>query len=160
MKNAFAPRLLALLLLLTACAAALHLACASGIAPGVVEVEAGGRSLSLALADLPAAPVEGETVNGRGERRTIQGSGVELTALLERAGVDPSAVPGVTVLAADGYSARIGGEELRESGRVFLLLREEGLPRLVVFGDPDSRRAVRDVVRVAADGPDAGTPAP
>ena len=59
-----------------------------------------------------------------------------------------------------GPATKYSGEELRESGRVFLLLREEGLPRLVVFGDPDSRRAVRDVVRVAADGPDAGTPAP
>ena len=160
MTRAFAPRLLAALLLLTACAAALHLAGASEIAPGSVLLEAAGQTQSLSLSGLPAAPVSGETVNGRGERRAIQGSGIELSALLAGAGVDPSSVSGVTVLAADEYSAGISGEELRESGRVFLLLQEDGQPRLVVFGDPDSRRNVRDVIRITADVLEPGTPEP
>lgn len=56
------------------------------------------------------------------------------------------------VTAADEFSAVLTAQEVTEEGRVYLL-REEGeeRPRLIVFGDADSKRRVKDVARIEAE---------
>jgi len=62
----------------------------------------------------------------------------------------------VTALAADQYSAAYSGDEIRESGRIYLAVEVNGESiegiegdrpgvQVIVFGDPDSRRMVRRV---------------
>ena len=148
MKKTLTPRLLLTLVLLTAAAAAVHLACASETVPGALVLEADGKETAFSPDTLPIIPVEGEIVNGRDEVRTVREEGWALGDVLKAAGFDPAGLASVTVLAADGYSAAVTGGELREEGRVYLLRREGPSFRLIVFGDPDSRRSVKDVVRL------------
>ena len=62
----------------------------------------------------------------------------------------------VTALAADQYSAAYSGDEIRESGHIYLAVEVNGESiegiegdrpgvQVIVFGDPDSRRMVRSV---------------
>ena len=94
-------------------------------------------------------PVQGTVVNGRGESRAIDGQGVLLSALLERA--EMRADVQITVTADDEYSAVVTAEELAASDKAYLIAQEEGGVQLVVFGDADSRRNVSNVVRVTVE---------
>jgi hypothetical protein len=67
----------------------------------------------------------------------------------------------ITVTSEDNYSAELTGEELLEAGKVYVALTDgeemiEGIEggqgaQLVVFGDPNSKRAVRYMKTVTAD---------
>ena len=67
----------------------------------------------------------------------------------------------ITVTSEDKYSAELTGEELLEAGKVYVALTDgeemiEGIEggqgaQLVVFGDPNSKRAVRYMKTVTAD---------
>ena len=67
----------------------------------------------------------------------------------------------ITVTSEDNYSAELTGEELLEAGKVYVALTDgeemiEGIEggqgaQLVVFGDPNSKRAMRYMKTVTAD---------
>jgi hypothetical protein len=67
----------------------------------------------------------------------------------------------ITVTSEDNYSAELTGEELLEAGKVYVALTDgeemiEGIEggqgaQLVVFEDPNSKRAVRYMKTVTAD---------
>lgn len=96
--------------------------------------------------------VSGTTVNGKGEEKTVQGRGMPLSDVLDQAGVDLSAVRKVTVVAADEFSAVLTAQEVMGAGKACLLQEEgEERPRLTVFGAPDSKRQVRDAVRIEVE---------
>ena len=50
----------------------------------------------------------------------------------------------------DEYTATLQQEEVCEEGKAWLLVDEEDV-RLVVFGDSDSKRKVKDVVRLVVE---------
>ena len=67
----------------------------------------------------------------------------------------------ITVTSEDNYSAELTGEELLEAGKVYVAFTDgeemiEGIEggqgaQLVVFGDPNSKRAVRYMKTVTAE---------
>lgn len=67
----------------------------------------------------------------------------------------------ITVTSEDNYSAELTGEELLEAGKVYVALTDgeemiEGIEggqgaQLIVFGDPNSKRAVRYMKTVTAE---------
>ena len=137
--------LIAAVVVLTAVLAVVHLTGREAPARGSVLIKAGDRTLSVSEKDLSFVPVEGTTVNGKGEEKSISGEGVALADVLEKAGVQ---VPrSVRVVADDEYAAEISAEELAEDGRVWLLRTDEGY-RLIVFGDKNSKRDVKNVARI------------
>lgn len=151
MKRSVTPRLLLILILLTAVLAAWHLAAASETAPGTLVLAFDGSETVLTPDPLAAVTVEGKSVNGRGEVREIHAEGWPLSSLLQAAEIEPEHIRGVSVLAADGYSAAVSAEEIEEEGKVFLLQGEGTSFRLIVFGDENSRRNVKDVVRLVVE---------
>lgn len=137
------------LVLAAAVFAAVHLATRPAEEAGAIQVSFADKIVSVPLSELPLQDVSGTAVNGKGEEKTIEGKGTPLSAVLAQAGVDLSAVDQVRVSAADEFSAVLTGQEAAEEGKAFLMQEEgEERPRLVVFGDSDSKRRVKDVARI------------
>lgn len=139
--------IIAALVLLTAIAAAVHFATRADVRSGALRVEYGGKTVELAVGELKLEPVQGMVRNGKGEELPVDGQGIPLSRLLEQAGVGEYST--VTVTADDAYSAGVTAAETAESGRVYLLLEEDGSLRLVVFGDKNSKRNVSNVKLVS-----------
>ena len=132
---------IAALVLLTIVSAAVHFATRTDV--GMLRVEYSGTAVELSVDRLELEPVRGTLRSGKGEELTIDGQGLPLSQVLERAGAGKYSV--VTVTANDEYSAVVTAEEVADPGRVYLLLEEDGSLRLVVFGDENRKRNVSDV---------------
>ena len=145
MKKKYGILIVAAIAVLTAVFAVIHLTHREAPAQGSVLVKADGKTCTVSEKDLTLVPVEGTTVNGKGEEKQISAEGVALREVLKQAGV--RAVAQVTVYADDEYSAVVSADELAEAGRVWLLHTGEGF-RLIVFGDENSKRDVKHVARI------------
>lgn len=76
-------------------------------------------------------------MNGKGEEKQIDAHGVILS---EVCGGEFSTA---TVTASDEYSAVVSGGE-----NAYLILSDDGSLRLIVFGDENAKRDVKNVVRI------------
>lgn len=56
----------------------------------------------------------------------------------------------VTVISDDSYAADLTAEDVKEDGKAYLMLDEEEI-RLIVFGDPNSKRSVSNVVQIIVE---------
>lgn len=152
MKKNLIPKIIIALTLVTAVLAAIHLATRPAEEAGAIQVSYNGKTVSLPLSKLSLQDVSVTVVNGKGEEKTMEGKGTPLSEALAQAGVDLTAARQVTVSAADEFSAVLTAREAAEEGRAWLM-QEEGKerPRLVVTGDPDSKRQVKDVARIEVE---------
>ena len=101
----------------------------------------GGKEITIAWEDVAGQSFEGDLVNGKGEV-ALAANGIEVTE---------SSV--ITAASEDNYSAELTGAELLEAGKVYVALTDggkqiEGIDggqgaQLIVFGDQNSKRAVR-----------------
>lgn len=120
--------------------------------PGMV-ITAGGKEILVAWEEIGSADFSGELVNGKGEISQHDFTGAELSSILSNRGVDVRADAVITVTSEDNYSAELTGTEVLESGKVYVALTDNGKQiegieggqggQLIVFGDPNSKRAVR-----------------
>ncbi len=149
MKKNLTVKIAIVLVLAAAVFAAIHLSARPVEEDGAIRVSFDGKTVSLPLSRLPLQDVSGTAVNGKGEEKSIEGLGTPLSQVLTQAGVDLSAIQQVTVAAADEFSAVLTAQEAAVEDKAYLL-QEEGdeRPRLVVFGDTDSKRRVKDVARI------------
>lgn len=145
-KNRFTILLIAGLVLLAAAAAVLHLTSRTAVGENSLLIEFGGSLTEISLGDLSLEPVRGSVVNGKGETLPIDGQGAALSDILTKASA--SGFHSVTVVSDDEYKAEVTADEILESGSVYLLVPEEGRPQLVVFGDSNSKRNVKNVARL------------
>ena len=108
----------------------------------------GGKEVTIAWEDVGGQAFEGDLVNGKGE---VTGS--ELQALLAASDIEVTESSVITAASEDNYSAELTGAELLEAGKVYVALTDggkqiEGIDggqgaQLIVFGDQNSKRAVR-----------------
>ncbi len=110
-----------------------------------------GKNSYVSLDALSMTEVTGTIVNGKGEEMEVRAQGVPLSDVLKAAGIDSAKIHTVTAVADDEYSAELSAEEIGEPGRVFLARDEDGSMKLVVFGDTDSKRNVRNVVKLSVE---------
>jgi len=115
---------------------------------GALLVSCGGENKYVDLNLLDTVPVQGSIVNGKGEKSDIDTQGVPLEDVIKNAGFDPSGAAAVRVTADDEFSAELSGDELNEEGKAYLVGENDGSMRLVVFGDSNAKRNVRNVVSV------------
>ena len=124
------------LALLTAVLAVVYLTARVPDVSGSVLIN--GEPVSLSLFTYRA--VTGTVVNGKGEEKQIDAQGISLA---EAVGTDFETA---TVTASDAYSATV---EKDEAESAYLLLSDDGSSlRLVVFGDGNSKRSVKNVVSI------------
>ena len=116
---------------------------------GALLVSCGGEKKYVDLDSLDTVPVQGSVVNGKGEKSEIDTQGVSLADAISKAGFDPESAAAVKVTADDEFSAELSGDEVNEAGKAYLVSEDDGSMRLVVFGDSNAKRNVRNVVSVA-----------
>lgn len=124
----------------------LHLSTRVSPHTGFIIVEHGAEKTEFSIDQLETSLVSGTVFNGKGEKKTIEGPGVQLSSLLNKAGI--VSFQTVTVIAEDEYNAVVTAAEVLETDRVNLIIQDDGSVRLIVFGDSDSRRNVSDVARL------------
>lgn len=139
--------LLLSLLVLTALLAGWYLTTRDTVPENSIRVTWAGKTTDLDVTNLTGEPVKGTLVSGKGKETAIDTTGLSLQAALAAARVDTAAVESVTVTAQDAFSAELSGEEMREEGKAYLIL-ENGGATLVVFGDSNSKRNVRQVMQI------------
>ena len=131
--------ILAILVLLTAILAIVHVSTRDRAPEGALMVNYQGKTTYIDLDKLTMVEVSGAIVNGKGEEKTISGRGVALFSLA------PGEVRTAAVFSDDAYSAAVAIEEAEQA---FLIVSEDGSIRLVVFGDANAKRDVKNVVKV------------
>ena len=139
---------IAALIALTTVFAIIHSAARTEVPDGALLVSCGGEKKYVDLASLDTVSVRGSVVNGKGEKSDVNTQGVPLADVIENAGFDPNGAVTVKVTADDEFSAELSGDELNEDGKAYLVSEEDGSMRLVVFGDSNAGRNVRNVVSV------------
>lgn len=140
MKNKLTTPLIALLLLASILAAVWHMN--TRIDGDGLILDIPGKRISIDADTFSLTSVQGEIRNARGETCSINGQGISLADLTEK---HSSAVfEKITVVASDEYRAELTEADLPNA----YMLREDGAWQLIVFGDPDSRRCVSNVVKV------------
>ena len=131
--------------------AILHLTSDRIVERGQVEIIRKGQTSLFGEMDIARIPVQGELVNGKGEIVPIDAKGSSLADVLILAGIDPTEVGVLRITSQDAYSAEISGAELLEAGKVYLVSDDDGTFTLIVFGDSNSKRKVKNVARIEVD---------
>lgn len=131
--------ILAVLLVVTAGLAVWHLSSRESVPEGAFLVRQNGKDRYEDPEALFRTQVTGTIVNGKGEERSIDARGIALGELAT------GAYSTVTVTADDEYSAQVTAAEEENA---FLILNDDGSVQLIVFGDTNSKRAVRNVARI------------
>lgn len=140
------------LVLMTAVLTVIHLSTRPTEVVGAIQVSFGEKTVSVSMSEFSLQNVSGMVVNGKGEEKAIEGKGTPLSDVLIQAGVDLSIIQQVTVSAADAFSAVLTTQEVTEGGQVYLLWKGENeRPRLIVFGDANSKRQVKDVAWIKVE---------
>ena len=144
--------ILLVLLVVTALVAVLYLTIREVVPENTLAVEYDGKTHYADLQGIRLTEIHGERVNGKGEVKPVDGMGIPLYDLLTwTLGTDFSATH-ITVTAADGFSAEVTYDEILEENKAVLLLDEEKSSlQLIVFGDSDSKRSVKDVERLEVE---------
>ena len=139
--------ILCVLVALTAVLAGIHLTTREPETENAIQVQYMGQTITVFVDEMTLVPVQGTMVTGKGEQRHIDGVGISVADLLQQAN---AAIGTVTVTSTDEYSVTLTAEEVTAENKVWLLFEEESF-RLMVFGDEDSKRNVKNVVRLRVD---------
>ena len=148
MKKSKVVFLIFLLVVLTGVLAAVHLTTRDKVGENEVQLTYQDKTYSIEYKKLDLEQVTGTRVNGKGEEKKVEASGILLRKLLEEKNIEEYSQ--VTVVSDDSYSAKIAAEEIKEEEKAYLLLQEEEL-RLVVFGDENSKRSVSNVKQIVVE---------
>lgn len=118
-----------------------------------ITVIVGDKETVVAWEDIACNDFSGELVNGKGEVFSNDYEGIELAEFLEANGFELDGVSEIVVTSEDNYTASLTAAELLQSGKVYIALSANGETlkgieggqgaQLIVFGDPNSKRAVR-----------------
>ena len=146
-KNKLTIIILAVLVVVTAVLTTIHLTTRQQADENGLQIVRQGKTTVISLDKLPLTAVHGTTVNGKGETQTVDGEGIALSDLLTHAKISLDSFAQVQVVSDDEYTATLQRDEVCEEDKAYLLMDEETL-RLIVFGDKDSKRKVKNVVRL------------
>ena len=127
------------LLVITALAVWWYLSDRSATPENSLVVLSGGKENIIDISKLNLTTFNGTVVNGKGESKDIEGNGIKLSDI-----IDASDYSEVSVTSDDAYSVVVKKDEIEQAW----LQIEDGEARLIVFGDDNSKRNVKHVVRI------------
>lgn len=125
----------AVLLAVTAVTAVIYLSVRSPEVDNCVVID--GQAVPVGFFD--RSSVEGQIINGKGQLIHICARGCNLFDII------PADREQITVTAADAYRAVLSRND---EANAFLILCDDGSVRLIVFGDGNSKRDVKNVSRI------------
>ena len=125
----------------------------SSAVPAGLVIQNDDNEITVAWDEIDREPFEGDIANGKGEITHRKYEGSELRTLLEANGIEVSEDSVISATGEDGYFVELTGTEILEKGKVYVALSYNGAmiedseggqgAQIVVFGDPDSKRAVK-----------------
>lgn len=133
------------ILVLTAVLSVIYLRSRDSVKAGDILIRSSVKEMTVSLDDLEMTNVSGEVRNKKGETKQIDSEGIAISKIPSIAGVSEYTV--VSVYADDEYNATLTKEELDVPDKAWLIKTGDGA-RLIVFDDPDSKRDVKNVVRI------------
>ncbi|MBP5606842.1 MAG: hypothetical protein J6X66_01060 [Lachnospiraceae bacterium] len=128
-----------ILIMLTAVAAVIYLSGRTPVKEGMPVLVKDGKEKAIDLSALKLQEISGVVTNGKGEEKTVSGKGVGLSDITGTSGFTE-----VSVISDDAYSATVAVSEIENA----YLQIEDGKARLIVFGDKNAKRDVKNVVRI------------
>ena len=157
--------LAAILILLAALLSFFYLSGRRAVPGGTIAVVLDGTTIDIDPAGIVKTEVTGILRTGKGEERHIAAEGFALQELLRAAGIRENAYASVRVVSEDEYAAELSMAEIEEPAKVFLIWDAAGEParalpirdaaadgtgslRLIVFGDQNAKRQVKNVRRI------------
>ena len=150
MKKHRAIIIIVILVIITGIIAMMNLHTREEVPEGAIEVSFGEETYVVDIHELSYEQVTGTRVNGKGEEKTVEASGILLENVLEGVGITEYSK--VSVVADDSYSAEITAEEMGNAVEAYLIQEDgESRLRLLVFGDKDSKRSVRNVAQIIVE---------
>ncbi len=113
----------------------------------------GGKETAVSWEAVKTSSFERDIINGKGESKHHTYEGIELSELLSEKGIGYTDESSFVVSSEDNYTAELSGAEVNEPGRVYIAVTADGEmiegieggqgAQLIVFGDPNQKRAVR-----------------
>ena len=150
MKKYRAIIVVVILLIVTGVAAFVHLNTRKEVPEGAIEVSYGEETYVVDITKLSYEQVSGTRVNGKGEEKQIEASGVLVKDVLDELAI--AEYETVSVIADDAYSAELSADDVADESKAYLIQeKEEVRLRLIVFGDKDSKRSVSNVVQMIVE---------
>ena len=137
--------LIATLLIITSALVCIYLYNRDTTKPGELMIKSPSGTVTLTLSDVKLSHVTGEIKNKKGEVKSIDSEGFALADVPALAGV--SDYQSISVYADDEYSASLTKDEVSAPDKAWLIKSDDAL-RLIVFGDDNSKRDVKNVVRI------------
>ena len=139
-----------ILLIVTGIMTMLHFNTREEVPEGAIGVVSGEDTCIIDIHELVYEQVTGTRVNGKGEEKEVNASGVLLKNVLAEAGI--TEYEKVSVVADDAYSVEVSAEEVEDETKIYLIQDEEEVRlRLIVFGDKDSKRSVSNVAQIIVE---------
>lgn len=138
----------AVLLCLTAVLAAVHLTTRDKVPEGSLLIQFDGRESYVRIDALDTVQINGTVVSAKGDAQDVHQPGVRVEDVLKKAGIDSRAIHSTTVVADDEFSAELLPEEITAPDLAYLAKETDGSMKLIVFGDRDLKRNVRNVVKL------------
>ncbi len=140
------------LLFITCIAAIFYLRSRNDAPEGNLAVVSGDRTVLIDPFGDSLVPVKGVTINAKGQEKDVDETGISLKDAILKSGLKASGFLKARVVSSDEYAAEISFDEINEEGRAYLAKQQEDdgsfSVRLYVFGDNDSKRQVKNVVRI------------
>lgn len=144
--------LVLILFIITAATACIYLLGRDEPSEGCLTVLCGGNSKTVDPFSKGLQPVSGVLINGKGEEKEISGSGVPLKDVITLSGIKEGAYQSAKIVSSDEYAAELTADEIKEDGKAFLIKDTSDdnsmTIRLIVFGDSNSKRQVKNVERI------------
>ncbi len=140
-----------ILLLCTAAIAGFHLTGRPTVSEGNLIITYEGKDTIVDPFKAENVAVQGTTVNAKVDTKEISETGVTLMSVLNLPGVDADDYSTAKVVASDEYSAELSADEVNTEGTAYLIRTlddDKEAIRLIVFGDSDSKRQVKNVMRI------------
>ena len=109
-----------------------------------VIITAEGTRVTLDLKTLELKDVKATITSANGKTKDIDAKGIELKDLLK----GYVKIDDVKVTSEDSYTAVLSDEDIEKDANVYVILGDNGKPRLIVLSDTDAKRDVKDVLTI------------
>ncbi len=144
--------IVAVLLIITCIATVFYLRLRNDAPEGKIAVISGNKTVLIDPFGDSLVPIKGVTINAKGQEKDVDETGISLKDAISKSGLNGSGFSKARVISSDEYAAEISFDEINEEGRAYLAKQREEdgsfSARLYVFGDNDSKRQVKNVVRI------------
>ncbi|WP_026658760.1 hypothetical protein [Butyrivibrio sp. AC2005] len=141
-----------ILLVITCIASFFYLRSRNDAPKGNLAIINGDKTVLIDAFSGSLVSVKGVTINAKGQEKDVDETGISLKDAISKSGLDNTGFTRARVVSSDEFAAEISFDEINEDGKAYLAKQQEDdgstSARLYVFGDSDSKRQVKNVVRI------------